>query len=666
MTAAKQRAVEMLDLVGIPQARTRVDSYPHEFSGGMRQRAMIAMSIINDPELIIADEPTTALDVTVQAQVLETLGRVQGGVQHGDHPDHPRPRRDRRHGRPGDGDVRRHGSSRRASSTTSTSSRGCRTPSACSARCPTIDHVGELTPIQGAPPSLINVPPGCPFSPRCPLARADCVQIEPALDAHRHARSRGRLPATGTSWSPSTTAAELFGDERGGRAVSTATPSEPAPSRTAERRRRRCSQVDDLVKHFPIRGGGLDPPRRRRGARRVRRVASTSAPARRSASWASRARGKTTTGPGRAAAAQADVGLGALRRRRAHRRSTPSKMRAMRRDMQIVFQDPYASLNPKMPVNDIIAEPLQGARPVRQARRARTRSPRCSSEVGLRPRARQPLPARVLRRSAPARRHRPGARPRTRASWCSTSRCRRSTSASRPASSTCSRELQDRLGAGVPVRRPRPVGGAPHLRPGGRDVPRQDRRDRAARRRSTTAPPTRTRRRCCRPCRCPTRSSSGSAGGSCCTGDIPSPVDPPSGCRFRTRCWKAQEICAVEEPRARRPGRTAIRWPATSPRSSRSSPTSPPSADGRRAAGSVGEPRAGLARRPDPRDLHVRAHRRGAPALGARRRPVGHVRRCRRRLRSAPPRPSGTSTGSRSCVALVWVFTTIALGLLLD
>ena len=74
---AYDRAVEMLGLVGIPEPRRRADSYPHEFSGGMRQRAMIAMALANDPKLLIADEPTTALDVTVQAQILELIERLQ-------------------------------------------------------------------------------------------------------------------------------------------------------------------------------------------------------------------------------------------------------------------------------------------------------------------------------------------------------------------------------------------------------------------------------------------------------------------------------------------------------------------------------------------------------------------------------------------------------------
>ena len=75
--AARERAVELLGLVGIPEPRRRVDTYPHEFSGGMRQRAMIAMALANDPKLLIADEPTTALDVTVQAQILELIARLR-------------------------------------------------------------------------------------------------------------------------------------------------------------------------------------------------------------------------------------------------------------------------------------------------------------------------------------------------------------------------------------------------------------------------------------------------------------------------------------------------------------------------------------------------------------------------------------------------------------
>ncbi|MET7900916.1 ABC transporter ATP-binding protein [Streptomyces sp. NPDC005355] len=167
----RKRAIELLDRVGIPQPDKRVDGYPHEFSGGMRQRAMIAMSLVNNPELLIADEPTTALDVTVQAQILDLIRDLQkefgsavivithdlgvvaeladdllvmyGGrcVERGPaekvfyEPQHPytwgllgsMPRIDR-------------------------------------------DQTERLIPVKGSPPSLINVPSGCAFHPRCPYA----------------------------------------------------------------------------------------------------------------------------------------------------------------------------------------------------------------------------------------------------------------------------------------------------------------------------------------------------------------------------------------------------------------------------------------------------------------------------------------------------------------
>ncbi|MGI5480505.1 ABC transporter ATP-binding protein [Streptomyces lavendofoliae] len=169
--AARARAIELLDRVGIPEPGKRVDAYPHEFSGGMRQRAMIAMALVNNPELLIADEPTTALDVTVQAQILDLIRDLQkefgsavviithdlgvvaeiaddilvmyGGrcVERGPverifyEPQHPytwgllgsMPRIDR-------------------------------------------EQTDRLIPVKGQPPSLINVPSGCAFNPRCPYA----------------------------------------------------------------------------------------------------------------------------------------------------------------------------------------------------------------------------------------------------------------------------------------------------------------------------------------------------------------------------------------------------------------------------------------------------------------------------------------------------------------
>ncbi|MGH2859808.1 MAG: ABC transporter ATP-binding protein, partial [Solirubrobacteraceae bacterium] len=181
--AARSRAIELLGLVGIPDPKRRVDAYPHEFSGGMRQRAMIAMALANDPKLLIADEPTTALDVTVQAQILALLEDLQTRlgmavivithdlgvvaeiadeivvmyagriVEHAPTtqlfaaPQHPYtwgllqsiPRLD--------------------------------TP-----------RDEELVPIAGRPPSLINRPSGCHFHPRCPYVMEECKRIDPKLE----------------------------------------------------------------------------------------------------------------------------------------------------------------------------------------------------------------------------------------------------------------------------------------------------------------------------------------------------------------------------------------------------------------------------------------------------------------------------------------------------
>jgi peptide/nickel transport system ATP-binding protein len=191
-SAAWSKAVESLALVGIPQPDRRAKQYPHEFSGGMRQRAVIAMSIINDPELIIADEPTTALDVTVQAQILETLlsirdetnaaimmithdlGVVAGMV-------------DRVQVMYG-GTIVETGGVDEVFETP-------RMPYTVGllGSIPNPTLLGRrLTPIKGAPPSLMNLPTGCSFSPRCPLVIDDCHSAEPPLASTGHGGHRAR------------------------------------------------------------------------------------------------------------------------------------------------------------------------------------------------------------------------------------------------------------------------------------------------------------------------------------------------------------------------------------------------------------------------------------------------------------------------------------------
>jgi oligopeptide transport system ATP-binding protein len=171
---ARTRAIELLDLVKIPNARSRVKNYPHEFSGGMRQRAMIAMSLALDPELLIADEPTTALDVTVQAQIMDLLRDIQ---------------RERDMGLiliTHDLGVVAEVADRIAvmyagriveQSDVYSLFRNPGHPytEALLASLPRLDLKGrELTVIKGLPPSLARIPSGCPFHPRCPRARDVC------------------------------------------------------------------------------------------------------------------------------------------------------------------------------------------------------------------------------------------------------------------------------------------------------------------------------------------------------------------------------------------------------------------------------------------------------------------------------------------------------------
>ncbi|MET9331439.1 ABC transporter ATP-binding protein [Streptomyces cellulosae] len=165
---ARDRAVEMLTKVGIPQPRTRVDDYPHQFSGGMRQRAMIAMALVCDPDLLIADEPTTALDVTVQAQILDLLKDLQQEfgsaiifITHdlGVISDMADDLLVMYSGRAVErGSVREVLREPRHPYTWGLLSSMPRLGGSTSQ---------PLTPIPGSPPSLLNPPSGCPFHPRC-------------------------------------------------------------------------------------------------------------------------------------------------------------------------------------------------------------------------------------------------------------------------------------------------------------------------------------------------------------------------------------------------------------------------------------------------------------------------------------------------------------------
>jgi peptide/nickel transport system ATP-binding protein len=184
---AKARAVEMLTKVGIPQPERRVDDYPHQFSGGMRQRAMIAIALCCDPDLLIADEPTTALDVTVQAQILDLLRELQSEfgtaivlITHDM------------------GVVAQMADDVLVMYAGRCVERGTVREVLKAPRHPyswgllsSIPHLAgdvgiPLVPVRGTPPSLIDVPPGCPFNPRCDFASRVpgdlCTTVRPALE----------------------------------------------------------------------------------------------------------------------------------------------------------------------------------------------------------------------------------------------------------------------------------------------------------------------------------------------------------------------------------------------------------------------------------------------------------------------------------------------------
>ncbi len=178
---ARERAVELLRLVGIPQPDRRVDDFPHQFSGGMRQRAMIAMAMSLNPKLLIADEPTTALDVTVQAQVLQVMRRLQGEfgtaiilITHDL------------------GVVAEVADDVVVMYAGSTMEKADRYETFGAPHHPYTEGLlqslpaygGErerLRPIPGQPPSLINLPGGCPFHPRCPYVMDRCRAEMPPL-----------------------------------------------------------------------------------------------------------------------------------------------------------------------------------------------------------------------------------------------------------------------------------------------------------------------------------------------------------------------------------------------------------------------------------------------------------------------------------------------------
>ncbi|MFL6120873.1 dipeptide ABC transporter ATP-binding protein [Actinophytocola sp.] len=365
---ARRRAVELLDLVGIPDAPSRARAYPHEFSGGMRQRVVIAMAIACDPDLIIADEPTTALDVTVQAQVLDVLRTARDvtgasvvlithdlGVVAGF----------------ADRVMVMYAGRAVETGPTDAVYAHPRMPYTLGLlrAVPRLDAASPLVPIDGQPPSLADLPTGCPFAPRCPLVVDACREVEPALS-----------PVADGQYAACIRAEEVVADEL----VPTARRA------TVDRQDRRIVlSVRDLTKTFPITRGSVI--RRRAGTvHAVNGIGFDIAEGETLGLVGESGCGKTTTLMEILGMARPQAGRVEILGRTTHELDKAAR-KALRADVQVVFQDPVASLDPRLPVADIIAEPLQVHGHDKAAIRARVAE--LLDLVGLRPEHARRFPA---------------------------------------------------------------------------------------------------------------------------------------------------------------------------------------------------------------------------------------------------------------------------------
>jgi peptide/nickel transport system ATP-binding protein len=540
---ANRRAIELLDIVGIPQAARRADSYPHEFSGGMRQRVVIAIAMANDPKVIIADEPTTALDVTIQAQVLDALkaareqtqaslilithdlGVVAGmaervmvmyagrAVESG----------------PADEIYYR-----------------SRMPYTLGllGSLPRLDSEsrGPLRPIPGAPPSLLNLPPGCSFAPRCPLVIGRCLAEDPALKEvtaldHRAACHRSaELDGVGT---------ELFAPTwtDSGDGVVADLAIQDAAERLAGPGEETLVEVRDLVKHFPIRGGKI--VRHTVGEAHAVCGVSFDLKERETLGLVGESGcGKSTTARTVLQLIRATSGSVCYDGTDLTTRSR-SQLRPLRQQVQVVFQDPYASLDPRMPVGDIVAEPLRV-----HGRWDRAGGPKRVAElfemVGLNPEHRNRYPHEF----SGGQRQRVGiARalalgPKVMVLDEPVSALDVSIQAGVV---NLLEELQDRLGLAYlfiahDLSVVRHISDRVAVMYLGKIIEIGTRADVYQ---SPSHPYTQA---LLSAVPVPDPAVERQRTRILLTGDVPSALTPPSGCRFRTRCWKAQEICAQQEP----------------------------------------------------------------------------------------------------------------------
>jgi oligopeptide/dipeptide ABC transporter ATP-binding protein len=388
---ARERAVEVLALVGLPRPAERLDDYPHQLSGGMRQRVMIAMALSCEPKLLIADEPTTALDVTIQDQILELLDDLKARlgmamllVTHdmgviGGHADKV---------------AVMYAGRIVEDSDTLTVFGAMRHPytRALLASIPrlTQDRGQRLASIAGLPPDLASPPAGCRFAARCSRVTGRCRTDEPPLAA----LNPGHLfacwhPVDGPQGSetPAAASARLSVTEPDGAAANGAAASgtaangaaaNGAPAGAADEAAP-LLEVAGLVKEYPVSHGLLQ---RRIGS--VHAVSGVSFTVGRGETFGlvgESGCGKTTIGKVIVGLERPTAGQVRLRGR-AFSDLRGAQLRQHRRDLQLMFQDPYSSLDPRMRVGAIIGEPLE----IQHLGSARQRADRVSElldEVGL-------------------------------------------------------------------------------------------------------------------------------------------------------------------------------------------------------------------------------------------------------------------------------------------